>query len=157
MLQSNNYFSKFRVINRSAEISAETGYIQNTSFYDRNKKQLVSFKIDSITKNENSKIILKGDPNDPNQNTNSNQNHHYLGKLDTSNVHNNYFYTKINNWKNITDLGKIEIEVEMSSPNFNLYQFQKVNLILSNKSPMPGDDSMNNERLSGEWLLIDIE
>ena len=157
MLQSNNYFSKFRVINRSAEISAETGYIQNTSFYDRNKKQLVSFKIDSITKNENSKIILKGDPNDPNQNTNSNQNHHYLGKLDTSNVHNNYFYTKINNWKNLTDLGKIEIEIEMGSPNFNLYQFQKVNLILSNKSPMPGDDSMNNERLSGEWLLIDIE
>lgn len=157
MLQSNNYFSKFKVINRSAEISAETGYIQNTSFYDRNKKQLVSFKIDSITKNENSKIILKGDPNDPDIDVNNNQNYHYLGKLDTSNVHNNYFYTKINNWKNLTDLGKIEIEIEMGSPNFNLYQFQKVNLILSNKSPMPGDDSMNNERLSGEWLLIDIE
>ena len=159
MLQSNNYFSKFKVINRAAEISAETGYIQNTAFYDRNKKQLVSFKIDSITKNENSKIILKGDPNDPNsaETINSNQNHHYLGKLDTSNVHNNYFYTKINNWKNTTDLGKIEIEIEMGNPNFNLYQFQKVNLILSNKSPMGGDDSMTNTRLSGEWLLIDIE
>jgi len=159
MLQSNNYFSKFKIINRSAEISAETGYIQNTAFYDRNKKQLVSFKIDSITKNENSKIILKGDPSDPNStdNVNNNQNHHYLGKLDTSNVHDNYFYTKINNWKNITDLGKIEINIEMSNPNFNLYQFQKVNLILSNKSPMGGDDSMTNTRLSGEWLLIGIE
>ena len=159
MSQSNNYFSKFVVINRSSEISTETGYIQNTSFYDRNKKQLVSFKIDSITKNEDSKIILKGNPNDPNESANmdNNQNHHYLGKLDTSNVHNNYFYTKINNWKNMKDLGKIEIEVEMGSPNFNLYQFQKVNLILSNKSPMGGDDSMTNERLSGEWLLIDIE
>jgi hypothetical protein len=157
MLQSNNYFSKFRVINRSSEISVDTGYIQNTSFYDRNKKQLVSFKIDSITKNEDSKIILKGDPKYSDENVNNNQNHHYLGKLDTSNVHSNYFYTKINNWKNITDLGKIEIEVEMGNPNFNFYQFQKVNLILSNKSPMAGDDSMINERLSGEWLLIDIE
>jgi len=159
MLQSNNYFSKFKVINRSSEISAETGYIQNTAFYDRNKKELVSFKIDSITKNEDSKIILKGDPNDPNStdNVNNNQNHHYLGKLDTSNVHTNYFYTKINNWKNTTDLGKIEIEIEMGNPNFNLYQFQKVSLILSNKSPMGGDDSMINTRLSGEWLLIDIE
>jgi predicted chitinase len=159
MLESNNYFSKFKVINRAAEISAETGYIQNTAFYDRNKKQLVNFKIDSITKNEDSKIILKGDPNDPNStdNVNNNQNHHYLGKLDTSNVHSNYFYTKINNWKNTTDLGKIEIDIEMGNPNFNLYQFQKVNLILSNKSPMGGDDSMNNTRLSGEWLLIDIE
>lgn len=159
MLQSNNYFSKFKVINRSTEISSETGYIQNTAFYDRNKKQLVSFKIDSLSKNENSKIILKGNPNDPNssETINNNQNHHYLGKLDTSNVHNNYFYTKINNWKNITDLGKIEIEIEMGNPNFNLYQFQKVNLILSNKSPMGGDDNMINTRLSGEWLLIDIE
>lgn len=159
MLQSNNYFSKFKVINRAAEISTETGYIQNTAFYDRNKKQLVSFKIDSITKDENSKIILKGDPFDPNssETIDNNQNHHYLGKLDTSNVHSNYFYTKINNWKNITDLGKIEIEIEMNNPNFNLYQYQKVNLVLSNNSPMGGDDSMINNRLTGEWLLIDIE
>ena len=128
MLQSNNYFSKFRVSNRSSEISDETGYIQNTAFYDRNKKQLVSFKIDSITKNENSKIILKGNPNDPNasETINSNQNHHYLGKLDTSNVHNNYFYTKINNWKNKIDLGKVEIEIEMGNPNFNFYDMYHV-------------------------------
>ena len=79
----------------------------------------------------------------------------YVGKLDSSNMHSNYNYSIVQNKQNIEDIQKVGMKVYMPSPNFNLYRFQKINVLISNKGETP-THGISNDRLSGEWLIIDV-
>ena len=43
----------------------------------------------------------------------------------------------------------------MGNPNLSLYKYQKVSVFVSNQSNMVTAD-LQNQRLSGEWLIMDI-
>lgn len=153
--ESNLYFDKYRVINNSTSISLEEGYKTDLTFYDQKSKDILSFGVDSITSEGDKTIILKGAPQDETF-FNDNVKPVYAGKLDSDNMHKNFHYSSTQNDRNIYDLEKVGIELELKTPNYNIYRFQKIFLILSNLLATPSQTEINN-RLTGEWLITDIQ
>jgi predicted chitinase len=151
---SNSYFSSYKIINLSTAVSLQEGYLTKVKYYDELEKSFLIFDVDSISSKGDSTIILKGNPGDENF-YNENINLIYKGKLDTDNMHKNYLYSWVQNVRNISELQKIGLEITMGNANYNLIRFQKVSLVLSNQHSTPSASHINN-RLSGEWLIIDI-
>lgn len=152
--ESNLYFSSYRIMNNSTEVSLTSGYKNIMKYYDVDNKDFLVFDIESITSQDNKSIILKGAPQD-NLFYELNTNVYYLGKIDRDNSFVNYNYTLIQNEKNLFELEKISMEITMGNPNYSLYKYQKVRVFVSNQSNMVTAD-MQNQRLSGEWLIMDI-
>ena len=153
--ESNLFFESYRILNNATSVSLQAGYKNIIKYYDQVQKELLVFNIDSITSQDKKTIILKGSPQDDtffNLNTNT----YFLGKLDDDNVHKNYNFSWIQNEKNLFDLEKMGLEVTMRTPNFSIYKFQKIKVLLSNQSATPTADLTNN-RLSGDWLIVDIK
>ena len=48
------------------------------------------------------------------------------------------------------------MRISMPNPNYNLYRFQKISLIINNPSATPTND-INNNRISGNWFIVDIK
>jgi predicted chitinase len=155
MNSSNSFFESYRIINNSTSISIRQGYLTKVKFYDEIQKDYLVFDIDSITTKGDTKIILKGAPQDESF-FKENYNTIYTGKLDTDNMHKNYHYSLIQNDRNIIDLQKIALEVVMHTPNYNVYKFQKIFVFISNQASTPSTSHVNN-RLTGEWLIVDIQ
>lgn len=154
MSSSNHYFESWSLINNSTSISLEKGYLNKVKFYDINALNFLIFDIDSITSEGDQTIIMKASPQDE-EYFKEHVTTTYVGKLDTTNMHKNYNYSVVQNKQNIEDVQKIGIKLNMTSPNFNLYRFQKVRVIISNKGSTPTHGLINN-RLTGEWMIIDI-
>jgi len=154
-LDSNMYFFRYNILNKSTSISISKGYKTVIKYYNNISKEYLPFTLDSITDDAKSKIILKGLPQDSSF-ANENLDYVYKGKLDPDNMHINYAYAQTHNDRNLFDLEKIGLEIEMRSPNFNIYKFQKILVLISNQSPNVQEDH-TNQRLSGEWLIIDIK
>ena len=151
---SNVYFKEHKILNNSTSVSLSDGYSTRVKYYDELKKDFLVFKMDSITSDAESKIILKGAPQDE-EFYKENVTNVYIGKLDGDNMYANFHYSSMQNYKNLTDLSKIGLEVTMKTPNFNFYKYQKVLVIISSSTPTPANSIVNN-RLSGEWLIVDI-
>jgi len=155
MDQTNQYFNEWKIINNSTSISLQNGYLNKAKFYDINSKNYLIFDVDSITSEGDKTIIMKGSPQD----MDFYKNHirpTYVGKLDTDNIHENFNYSIIQNEQNIMDLQKIGVTIKMSTPNYNLFRYQKVNLTFSNAVSTPSASQLNN-RLNGDWLIIDMD
>ena len=151
----NIYFNSFTIVNNSTSISLEHGYKDIVKFYDTSDKSLLQFDVNSLNNNSDKSIILKGATQDETF-YKSNVNYKYIGKLDSDNMHKNYHYTSSNNNRNINDTQKIAMDVELTTPNYGIYRFQKIKVILSSNTPTPASP-MINQRLSGDWLIIDIK
>jgi len=154
MNNSNIYFNSYKIVNNSTKISLESGYKNVAKYYDEIQKDFLIFNIDSLTSQTPNSIILKGSPQDNNF-YNLNVNTYYLGKFDSDNVHKNYNFAYIHNDKNTYDLKKIVLEVNMGTPNYSIHKYQKIKVFISNQTPTPSQDLVNN-RLTGDWLIIDI-
>jgi predicted chitinase len=152
--ETNLYFSNYEIVNNSTGVSLQSGYNNVMKYYDVVNKDFLVFDLQSITTQNNKSIILKGAPQDDNF-YKLNTNVYYLGKLDTDNSFVNYNFTKIQNEKNLFELQKISMEITMGNPNLSLYKYQKVSVFVSNQSNMVTAD-LQNQRLSGEWLIMDI-
>jgi hypothetical protein len=152
---SNAYFYSYRIINESTSTSLKNGYSDVVKYYDMLDKSLLNFNVESLNNNADKSIILKGAPQDETF-YKSNQNFIYGGKFDSDNSHKNFNYTKVQNNRNIIDAQKIGIEIELNSPNYNVYRFQKIKLIISSNTPTPAAE-MINQRLSGDWFIVDIK
>jgi len=152
--ESNLYFTNYEIVNNSTGVSLQSGYKNIMKYYDVVNKDFLVFDLQSITTQNNKSIILKGAPQDDNF-YKLNTNVYYLGKLDISNSFVNYNFTKIQNEKNLFELQKISMEITMGNPNLSLYKYQKVSVFISNQSNMVAAD-LQNQRLSGEWLIMDI-
>lgn len=152
---SNMFFTNFKIVNSSTTISTEIGYSDNLKYYDTTDKTFLNFKIDSMSNNASNSIVLKGAPQDNNF-FEQNVNYIYGGKLDIDNTHKNFNYSETHNNRNIYETQKVSMQVELPTPNYNLYRFQKVKVILSSKTSTPSS-SMVNQRLSGDWIVVDIQ
>lgn len=152
---TNAYFYSYRIINESTSTSLKNGYSDVVKYYDMLDKSLFNFNVESLNNNADKSIILKGAPQDETF-YKSNQNFVYGGKFDSDNSHKNFNYTKVQNNRNIIDAQKIGIEIELNTPNYNVYKFQKIKLIISSNTPTPAAE-MINQRLSGDWFIVDIK
>lgn len=151
----NIFFESFRILNSSTSTSLENGYRDDVKYYDLNDKSLLLFTINSITNNDGKSIILKGAPQDETF-FNNNTNYYYAGRLDSSNTHKNYHYSPTHNNRNIIDSQKVGMEVQLPTPNYNIYKYQKIKVLLSSNTPTPASP-MINQRLTGDWQIIDIK
>lgn len=152
MSESNTYFTKWKITNRSTETSLRMGYKQKVEFYDLLKKNYSIFDIDSQV--TDGKVVLKSAPQDMDF-YKKNVRSKWTGRLDRDNQHENYNYSPIQNQLNIEEVQKIGISITLNKPNYNLFRFQKINILFSNNVATPTASHLN-KRLSGEWLIIDI-
>lgn len=153
--ESDSYVSEYKILNNSTSVSLEKGYLNISKYYDSFKKEYLIFDIDSITSEGNTSIIMKGSPQDETfykENVNST----YIGKLDPDNAHINYNYSYVHNSQNIDDLQKIGIKLTLPNPNYNLYRFQKVVLLITNQGKTPSAN-IKNDRISGDWFITEIK
>jgi hypothetical protein len=148
------YFTNFKLNNNSTYQTTQMGTFTESKVYDRVKKQFLKFNIDSQTSTGDDKVILKGAPGDKSEMGNYRTN--YSGKIDTDNVHDNYLYAIDQNNRNLNELVKISIEMDLPQPNFNIYKYQKVRLDFINQKQTVNDNKILDERMSGEWIIIDI-
>ena len=151
---SSNYFGSYVLMNNSTAVSLKKGYLNRVKYYDRHALDFMILDIDSITSEGDKTIIMKGSPQDDDY-FKEHVTNTLMGKLDTDNTHKNYHYAYVQNGQNIDDLTKIGIKITLPNPNFNLYRFQKINVIVSNQSQKFAKE-MINYRLSGAWLITDI-
>lgn len=154
MSSSSNYFGSYVLMNNSTAVSLKKGYLNRVKYYDRHALDFMILDIDSITSEGDKTIIMKGSPQDD-EYFKEHVTNTLMGKLDTDNTHKNYHYAYVQNGQNIDDLTKIGIKITLPNPNFNLYRFQKINVVVSNQSQKFAKE-MINYRLSGAWLITDI-
>jgi hypothetical protein len=149
------YIKKYKLTNNSTKISTTKGYFTTTKAYDSISKQFLVFDVDSQSGDQDKNISLKGAPGDGKAMEESFRTK-YSGKMDTENVHKNYYYSETQNQVNLDNMVRISVDLEMGNPNFNLYKFQKIQIIFSNEKNTPSNSDQTQARLSGEWMIIDI-
>lgn len=150
------YFNQsIRTKNNSTQLTLKRGNQTIFKAYDRSKKTMQIFSIDSFTSDGSKSIILKGSKYDK-ESFDNNIMTKYMGKMDLDNVHPNYLYAPILNERNLDDLGKLEMILVLPSHNLNLYKLQKVNVQVVNTVPTVTDPDRIVWRQSGEWIILDI-
>lgn len=152
---NNNYFSSFKIVNRATDTALEKGYYDNFIYYDTSSKKALDFDIHSMNLNTDKSLVLKG-ANGNQKFYDNNKNFVYAGKSVADNSHNNYNYSKTHNERNILEAEKLVAEIELPFPNFNLYRYQKVKLVISHNASTLAAPAFNT-RFSGDWLVVDIK
>ena len=171
---SNLYIQSWNLINDSTAVNFDVGYEPYIYYFDDLGKKFNYLLMDTISTagDDKSKIVLKQRNDDVNTNSGNVQQKkkYFMGKIDTDNVHKNFIYTQLQNQNNIKSLQKIKINVVLPNPNFELYRFQPVEIVLydlndmqakTGKSDNSVQQTINNEnrinnRLSGKWLITGI-
>lgn len=163
MKNNNTFISAMQILNRSTEMSIESGYRKRVHMYDTSGNwsekagEFLIFDLDSINTpgSENNLIVLKSSPLGENF-FKENINHEYLGKLDKDNVHLDYLYATSQNTHNINNLQKIALKIILPNPNYSLARYQKVRIAISNQATPLTAAGHINARLSGEWIIIGL-
>jgi hypothetical protein len=155
--QSSPFFiTNFVVNNNSTYQSTQKGNFTISKVYDRISKLFLKFNVDSLSSNTKDQVVLKGSPGDK-KDLETNYRTSYGGKIDTTNVHQNWSYAVEQNKRNLTNLSNITLQADLPSPNYNLYKFQKVKIkIVNEKQGLSNEDAID-ERISGDWIIIDIK
>ena len=150
---SSFFFNKYRVNNNSTQTSLNNGHFTVSNTYDSIKKEFLVFDVDSQTSDGSKSIILKGPPSDAQK---DNYRTTYSGKMDTENVHKQYYYSETQNKVNFDNMARISVDLELPNANFNLYKFMKIQLNFINTKTSVNNDEISQKRLTGEWVIIDI-
>jgi hypothetical protein len=171
---SNLYIDRWNLDNDSTDINMDIGYEPYIYYFDDLGKDFIQLLLDTISTagSDQSAIVLKQRNDDVNTNAGNVQQKkkYFLGKIDTDNVHKNILYAQKQNENNILSLQKIKMNVVMPNPNFSLFRFQPVELVLYDLTDMEtkkGKDDQSveqvyanenkiNNRLSGKWLITGI-
>lgn len=159
---SNTYFSGEKIINQSTDISLKRGYLRNVHYYDidgnwENKAgSYKQYQLDTITSQGtgSTTIYLKGEPGDTDFYS-KNKTYHYMGLLDTKNMHPDYLWACIQNEENLYDLQKINLVITLPVPNFNIRRFEKIKLLFTNNDNAVKNNK-TNIKLNGEWLVTGV-
>lgn len=159
---SNAFFSGEKILNQSTDISLQRGYLRNIHYYDIDGNwtdkagSYKQYTLDTITSKgiEKTAIYLKDSPGNLDF-YNNNKSFHFMGKIDTKNMHADYLWAKAQNEENIFDLQKITMQIILPTPNYNIRRFEKINLFFVNNN-VPADAKKANVKLNGEWLVTGI-
>lgn len=150
------YLSNIIINNNSTLQTSQKGNLTISKVYDRLAKLFQKFNVDSLSSDVKEQVSLKGAPGDT-VDFDTNHRTSYGGKIDTSNVHKNWSYAVEQNQRNLTNLSNITLKADLPSPNYNLYKFLKVRIKIINQKPTESDPDTLDERISGEWVIIDIK
>jgi hypothetical protein len=175
---SSLFISKYNIVNSSTKTNLEIGYNYFIKYYNTIEKNLSGLLLDTISSSgDNGDIVLKANNEKGNNSDslyNTNWNGDFLGKVDIDNMHKNFYYSLIQNERNMKYFQKIKMKVILTTPNFNLYRFQMIKVKLykmqeldsktrttppENRSALANkniyEDKLN-KRLSGNWMISGI-
>lgn len=147
------YFSNYKFINNSTYKNTKRGTYTISKTYDVSNKSFLKFNINPLRSDTSDKLVLSNMPNE--KEDIDNYLNSFQGKLN-DNVHKNYKYAIDHNLRNLDNLSNVSMELTLPNVNYNLYKYQKINLTFINKSQTMTNQKVKDERLSGEWLIIDI-
>jgi hypothetical protein len=172
---SNNYISKYNLLNESTNVNLEIGYFGEITYYKKIEKEMSIYMLDTISTENDNNVVLKSNSDDSTENLyNFGGSHVYFGTIDTDNIHNNYHYAVFQNLRNVKYFQKVRMKVILPVLNFNLYRFQMINVKLYKMQEMDskvrytskGDinelagkniyEDKLNKRLSGDWMITGI-
>jgi hypothetical protein len=126
------FISKFKLVNNAASVTLGDGYRRIIQYYDTVDKEYRTFTVEPLTTVNlppdqaplKGKYDAEGDKMYKEQ-----QKYKYLGKQ-SGNVHENYYYAQMLNYKNMLELEKMYLDVELETPNMSLYRYQIIPIII---------------------------
>jgi len=131
----NNYINKFALENNSAAVVANHGHFRDVQFYDATIEELNEFTVDPLTSENmlDSEEPLRGRRDEDRYL--GQIKHKYVGKQDAGedgmgNVHQNYSFSKIHNFRNNEEASKMRLKLTMASFNPSIYKYQKISVII---------------------------
>jgi hypothetical protein len=126
-LQSTSrYISYFQHVNNSGKITKDNGYKRYVQYWDLNNSEFISEFIDPLTTNSEKFIpINKGRLSDENGPRDTQIKYKYLG-TQGDNVHENYTYSAILNYQNLTEIDKNGMTVELDLINSAISRFSRI-------------------------------
>ena len=153
---SPGFISDFNIVNKSTKISIMNSYKKLSKSWNSLDKEFLLFDVESISPSGEKEIILKGRPDDT-LFFKENVDGVWLGKQDKDNCHLNFNYSTLQNSINLDEIAKIGASLTLSTPNLNLYQYQKVKILFSVDKLTPTHEEQFFKRLSGDWLIVGID
>jgi hypothetical protein len=133
------YIHSFNVKNQSNAVNEEFGYKTYNQFFEQNSEKYWSIYAEPLTTpgSESEKIILKGrttKPGAPKEEFWKTQNRYVWQGIQYSapegNCHEKYTYAKIWNDRNLAELGKMYIAIDLERANFNFYRGERVPVLI---------------------------
>ena len=163
MQSTSNFILKYSLFNNSGNIWMTNGYRRYTEFYDTDNKEFNSFFIDPLTTEgaERDSIILKGRQNDDSY---LNQfKFKYSGRLSSynneGNLHDNYYYAKINNYQNMQEINKMGLKVTLNGISNFITKYASIPVVIfkqgqAAKNRRYAGDELNNELADDEEAYL---
>ena len=150
-----NKISQWSLSNDSSRISLQNGYKRILQMYDELEgEKLIEFDIESYTSTNlrDTEEPLKGRRDEDHYE--SHVKHKYIGRQQeysrNGNVHSNHKYSMLNNFQNLRELEKIQLNVELASFNPGLYRYQKLPVIMYNVEPQKVQGAKDAEEVLKE-------
>jgi hypothetical protein len=147
---SNLYISKYSVINNAANVVLNDGYRRIIQYYDDVDKEYRTFTVEPLTTTNlpQDQAPLKGKLTPAGEKMyTEQQKYKYVGKQG-KNVHTNYYYAQMLNYKNNIELEKMYLEVELETTNPALYRYQLIPVIMYEQSPQGSNVQQQKEELA---------
>jgi len=159
---TNNYISKFNLVNQSFKVNLERFYQVSSTWYDKGNNTVYKEFVQELqTNHEELKDLTDRNSKIYQENVND---EYFTGKIDTdNNVHRNYSLAKVANVFHLAGMEKMKMIVTLNQVNFSIKRFQNIKIEIYNqkdlfssnanvKSPL---DNINT-KLSGYWFITGI-
>jgi len=144
------YITNFEIVNNSSTISKNNGYMTAVTFFDMSSLQPWELMIDPINTpgSGTNKLILKGRMNPTGDRPNADFwktqiKKRYIGiqySKPEHNVHDRYLYAKLFNDRNLKELEKLYVKIDVEGINFNVYLAERIPVFFMNQ-----DDNAQQE------------
>lgn len=174
---TNKYISSFNIVNQSFKVNLEKFYRLQATWYDKDVNTIFKPCLKELETNDvklgKNEGKLKQLVNKNSKIYDENNDDHFVGKIDTDNVHKNFALAKKLNKFNLDNLEKMKMIVILNMVNFSIKRFETVlveiyniNDIFSEKAGPPeagGTIKKDNAALyninttlSGYWYVTGI-
>jgi len=162
---SNQYFSKYNIINQSFSINLELAYQTLCTWYTKNentvtKKEIIDLETDENKVGSQLKILKDKQSKIFNDNVND---EYFIGKMDNQNVHENYNYAKLSNEYNLVSMEKMKLILTLDVLNLSIKRFQNIKVEIFNPNDLFSSNANTkkplnnvNTKLSGYWFVTGI-
>lgn len=131
----NNYINKYVLENNSSAVVVNHGHFRDVQFYDDALGELNEFTLDPLTSENmlDSEEPLRGRRDE--ERYLGQIKHKYIGRQDSGedgigNVHQNYAFSMLHNFRNNEEASKMKLKLTMASFNPSIYKYQKVPVII---------------------------
>ena len=160
---TDHYINKFSLVNQSFKVNLEKSYKMKSTWYNNNENTLYKKIIRELeTETDSEKLKYLSDEYSTIRCKNLNDDY-FSGKIDTDNVHENYFLAKSLNKYNLNSLDKVKMVITLNKINFTITRFQTLRVEIYNPDDLFSTEADKkkpldnlNIKLSGFWFVTGI-